>query len=195
MVSQCDGTEKELVTKAKKLIAKVPFEKIKGEASIPDNSGPSIDVKQEEEPEISLILHIKLEEDEKEEENGGVLNYNDYNYSCLKCSKMFRRVEPCLEHMSTVCLVTPDDLPQTYWEKVWRRVLKQGAKLKADQVKIEDSENPSEEEIVAQIKKFYSANPTRKKKVVKHLRNIYGRKKFIKFGFGKLSEFIERHGL
>ena len=168
------------------------------EATVSDISSPSVDVKQEPKPELSMkeeedVKQEKLDEDDKEEETGEFLNY-DYKFSCIKCCKMFGRSEPCLEHMTQVCLVTPDDLPQTDWQKIWRRALKQGAKIKADQVKME-TKNPSEEEIAAQIKKFCSQNPTKKKKVVGHLRYIYGRKNFIKFGFGKFTEFIENHGL
>ena len=202
MLSQCGGTEEEIITKAKKLVAKVPFEKIKvKEGAVADNSGPSVEVKQEQEPEISIkkeedVKQEKLDEDEKEEETGESMNYY-YKFSCIKCSKMFRSSEPCLEHMTEVCLVTPEDLPHIDWQRIWRNALKRGAKNKADQLKMEadKTKDPSEEEIVAQIKKFYAANPNKKNKVVPHLRNIYGRINFIKFGFGKFTEFTERHGL
>ena len=71
LVSQCGGSEEEIITKAKKLVAKAPFEKIKVkeeikvEATVADDSGPSIEVKQEQEPELSIK---KEEEDVKQEE-------------------------------------------------------------------------------------------------------------------------------
>ena len=207
-LSQCGGTEEEIITKAKILIAKVPFEKIKVKeeinveetaATVSDHSGPSIDVKLEPEPEIPIkeekdIKQENLDEDEEEEETCQIMNYN-YKFSCIKCSKMFRTCMTCLKHMTNVCRVTLDDLSQDIWEKIWRRLLKSAAKQQALQLKRRNNSNPSEGEIVAQIQMFFAANPNKKKKVVLHLRNIYGRKKFIKFGFGRLTEFLERHGL
>ena len=60
---------------------------------------------------------------------------------------------------------------------------------------MEDKKNPSEEEIVDKIQKFYAENPTKKTKVVPHLRKIYVKVNFIKFGFGEFTKFIEKHGL
>ena len=109
---------------------------------------------------------------------------------------MFIEVLPCLEHMANVCIVAPDDFPPIFWGKTWRIALKRGARSKARQVKMNRTKNLSEEELVEQIKKFYAANPyNRRENVVQYLRKIHGRKHFHLYGYGKLTSFIERHGL
>merc|ERR1719510_825730 len=110
-----------------------------------------------------------------------------YRYSCIKCSKMFSVLSPCLEHMTNECQVAPDDFPHEFWQKTWRTALKIGAKSKANEVKINKRQNVSEEKLVEQIKKFYAANPyTRRGNVVQYLRKIHGRKHFHLYGYGKL---------
>ena len=195
-LSQCGGTEEEIFINVQKLVAKVPFEKIKVEDEIKiEAAGQSIGAKQDLEPEFSMKNEdVKLEYDVEEEIDEEELM--KYEYSCLKCSKMFIEVLPCLEHMKNVCSVAPDDFPQEFWEKTWRIALKRGAKQKAKQVRMNRTKNLSEEELVEQIKKFYAANPNHKKtSVVKHLSKRYGRINFAKFGYGKFINFLERHGL
>ena len=195
-LSQCGGTEEEIIINVQKLVAKVPFEKIKVEDEIKiEAAGQSIGAKQDLKPEFSMKNEdVKLEYDVEEEIDEEELM--KYEYSCLKCSKMFIEVSPCLEHMKNVCSVAPDDFPQEFWEKTWRIALKRGAKQKAKQVKMNRTGNLSEEELVEQIKKFYAAKPNHKKtSVVKHLSKRYGRINFAKFGYGKFFDFLERHGL
>ena len=202
-LSQCGGTEEEIIFNAQTLVAKVPFEnKVKEEMeTAPDNSSPSIGAEQEQEPELTLILIIRdgepenLECEMKEEETDEE-ELMHYRYSCIKCSKMFSVLSPCLEHMTNKCQVAPDDFPHEFWQKTWRTALKIGAKSKANEVKIKKRQNVSEEKLVEQIKKFYAANPyTRRGNVVQYLRKIHGRKHFHLYGYGKLTSFIERHGL
>ena len=206
-LTQCGGTEEEIIINAKKVVSKVPYEKIKVKEEIKveaithafNNSIPSTEVKQEQEQELSIkqeedVKQERLEYDVKEEETDEELM--NYKFSCMKCSKMFVKASPCLDHMESVCRVTSDHFPQKFWRKTWRSALKGGAKLQACQVKINKSKNISEEELADQIRKFYVANPTiRKTNVVKHLYKMYGRPNFIKYGYGKFSDFIERHGL
>ena len=53
-LSQCGGTEEEIISNAKKLITKVPFEKIKLKLTSYD-SGQSIEDEQKQEPKVSTI--------------------------------------------------------------------------------------------------------------------------------------------
>ena len=198
-LSQCGGTEEEIIIAAKKLVAKVPFEKIKikeeikVEAAGSDDSSTSIEDKEKAdfEPAKQEMLNIEVKEEEIDEEE-----LMKYEYSCLKCSKMFIEIWPCLEHMKNVCSVAPDDFPTKFWEKTWRIALKRGARSKARQVKMNRTMKLSEEELVEQIKAYYEANPNHMKtSVVKHLSKIHGRKSFNLYGFGKFSDFIKKHGL
>ena len=195
-LSQCGGTEEEIIINAQKLVAKVPFEKIKVEDEIKiEAAGQSIGAKQDLKPEFSMKNEdVKLEYDVEEEIDEEELM--KYEYSCLKCSKMFIEVLPCLEHMKNVCSVAPDDFPTKFWEKTWRIALKRGARSKARQVKMNRTMKLSEEELVEQIKAYYEANQNyMKTSVVKHLSKIHGRKSFNLYGFGKFSDFIKKHGL
>ena len=74
-----------------------------------------------------------------------------------------------------------------------------GARSKADQVKRDADrlkrfadKTPSREDLLAQIRKFYSSN-SNKKSVVHHLLRVYEKRKFTEFGFGKFKAFIVRH--
>ena len=180
-LNQCGGTKEEITMNALELVAKVPFRTIS-----------PYDIN-------SRIMDIEPENADKgvsNEDYEATKGLGVYKYSCVKCSKMFIKAQPCLNHMTSVCSIAPNDIPKKVRERAWRNALKSGAMIKAMQIKRDRITKPSEEELVKRIQALHVANPEIKiTSTAKHLGNIYGRKNFESYGYGKITDFAKKHNL
>ena len=119
------------------------------------------------------------------------------------CDKMFIKWKQCKKHMMKFCGIKMEKGKNN--EKLVKNSMSKakshGAQWKRGGIKKDllpkMSSGPTEQAIVQVVEQFYASlnNQINRKHVLGHLRKIYGKGEFGRFGYGSFIEFSKRHGL
>ena len=147
---------------------------------------------------------------DEDEDNGSgdpdaeIIAAMNYRYACLSetCVKMFQKWKPCKKHMVQCAGIHSTKANFKDLEnKSNNKAKKQGAVHKRGGLKKgllpQTPGGPSEEDLVTAVENFYASlkKQENRKHVLAHLRKLYGKGEFRRFGFGTFIEFAKKHGL
>jgi len=128
----------------------------------------------------------------------------NYRYACLSvtCEKMFQTWKPCKKHMVQCSGIRSTKANhKELANKSFEKARAQGAVYQKGGLKKgllpPKPGGPTEEDLVNAVETYYASlkNPDNRKHILAHLRKLYGKGEFRRFGFGTFIEFAKKHGL
>jgi hypothetical protein len=146
-------------------------------------------VKQEMEEPVDMLKSEPGEDnDEPQGPDADIVGSMNYRFACLgeTCDKMFVKWKPCKKHILVCCGIASNQ--QNSKELADRSSLKakeQGAQYRKVGKKKVLLSQPSEQDLVQTVEQYYDSlhNPVNRKHVLGHIRKLYGKGEFRRFGF------------